>query len=114
MNTLRSRAEAMTARAVSAEGLLEESRQTMMARADELRSFERRVVETMAAHDNAVDRIAMLQAVLAERDQRIAELEQSHDALREQVRIKAGREATPSAAIIADRTNTMSSSIDVS
>ena len=43
MNLQNSRFEALQARASLTESLLEESRQTLMARADEIRTFERRV-----------------------------------------------------------------------
>lgn len=76
-----SRFEALQARATLTERLLEEARHTLMARADEIRAFERRVVEHSTAHDNAAEKLAQLQAALAERDARISELEQSHGAL---------------------------------
>ena len=81
VNAHSSRFEAVQARANMTESLLQEARQTLMARADEIRSHERRVAETATAHDNAGEKLARLTAALAERDARIAELEQSHDAL---------------------------------
>jgi chromosome segregation ATPase len=81
MNMQNSRFQALKARATLTEGLLEEARQTLMARADEIRSFERRVIETSTAHDNAGERLAQMMAALADRDARIAELEQSQAAL---------------------------------
>jgi chemotaxis protein MotB len=81
VNAHSSRFEAVQARANMTESLLQEARQTLMARADEIRSHERRVAETATAHDNAGEKLARLTAALAERDAHIAELEQSHDAL---------------------------------
>ena len=57
MNVQNSRFEALQARASLTENLLEEARQTLMARADEIRTFERRVVETSTAHDNAGEKL---------------------------------------------------------
>ena len=54
-----------------------------MARADEIRSFERRVIESATAHDNNGERLAQLTAALAEREAQIRDLEQSHAALHE-------------------------------
>ena len=83
MNMQNSRFEALQARANLTENLLEEARQTLTARADEIRSFERRVIETTTAHDNSDERIAQLKAALAERENQIREFEQSHAALHE-------------------------------
>ena len=76
-----SRFEALQARANLTERLLEDARHTLMARADEIRTFERRVTEHSTTNDNSAEKIAQLQAMLAERDARITDLEQSHGAL---------------------------------
>ncbi len=55
----------------------------MTARADEIRSFERRVIEASTAHDNSGEKLAQLTATLAEREDQIREFEQSHAALRD-------------------------------
>jgi len=83
MNMQNSRFQALQARANLTESLLEEARQALTARADEIRSFERRVIETSAAHDNSGERVAQLTATLAEREAQIREFEQSHAALHE-------------------------------
>jgi len=83
MNMQNSRFQAVQARANLTESLLEEARQALTARADEIRSFERRVIETSAAHDNSGERVAQLTATLAEREAQIREFEQSHAALHE-------------------------------
>jgi chromosome segregation ATPase len=81
MNMQTSRFEALQARAGLTERLLEEARETLLARADEIRTFERRVIEASTAHDNAGERLARMAEALAEREARIAELEQSQAAL---------------------------------
>ena len=83
MNMQNSRFEALQARASLTESLLEEARQALTARADEIRSFERRVIESATAHDNSGERFAQLTAALAEREDQIREFEQSHSALHE-------------------------------
>lgn len=83
MNMQNSRFQAVQARANLTESLLEEARQALTARADEIRSFERRVIETSTAHDNSGEKLAQLTATLAEREDQIREFEQSHAALHE-------------------------------
>jgi chromosome segregation ATPase len=83
MNMQNSRFEALQARANLTDNLLEEARQALTARADEIRSFERRVMESTTAHDNSGEKIARLTATLAEREDQIREFEQSHAALHE-------------------------------
>ena len=83
MNMQNSRFEALQARSNLTENLLEEARQSLTARADEIRSFERRVIESATAHNNIDEKVAQLQAVLAEREDQIREFEQSHSALHE-------------------------------
>jgi chromosome segregation ATPase len=84
INTQNARLEALQARAQLTESLLEEARQTLMARADEIRSFERRIIEAGTAHDSTNERVAQMTTALAERDGQIRELEQAYDALSEQ------------------------------
>ena len=89
VNRHNSRFEALQARANLTENLLEEARQTLMARADEIRTFERRVDETSTAHGNAGEKLEQFAAELAERDLRIGDLEQAQAALAEQNRMLA-------------------------
>ncbi len=65
MNVQTSRFEALQARYSLTESLLEESRQTLMARADEIRTFERRVDETSTAHGNTDEKLDQVRAALA-------------------------------------------------
>lgn len=81
MNTQTARFEALQARAGLTEQLLAEARQTLMARADEIRTFERRVIDAATVHDNTGEQLARMTEALDEREARIAELEQSHMAL---------------------------------
>jgi chromosome segregation ATPase len=70
--------EALQARATMTEKLLEEARTALIARADEIRTFERRVHDTASAHSNADERVAELTATLAEREAQIRDLEHAH------------------------------------
>jgi crescentin len=78
-----SRFETLQARAASTETILDEARQNLMARAEEIRAFERRIIENTTAHDTSGERIAQLTATLAERDAQIRELEQAYDSIYE-------------------------------
>jgi crescentin len=83
LNTQNSRFEALQARAASTENILEEARQNLMTRAEEIRAFERRIIESSTAHDTSGERIAQLTATLAERDTQIRELETAYDSIYE-------------------------------
>ena len=85
MNLLNSRFEAVQARAIVTENVLEEARQALMARADEIHAFERRVIETSTAHDVMAEKLSRAEAVLAERELQIKDLEQARMVLTEQV-----------------------------
>jgi chromosome segregation ATPase len=89
MNVQNSRFDALQARSSLTENLLEEARQTLMARADEIRTFERRVDESSTAHGNTGDKLDQVAAALAERELQIRNLEQAHAALSEQNRMLA-------------------------
>jgi len=102
MNTQNSRFEALHARANLTENLLEEARQALTARADEIRSFERQVLESASAHDGSAEKIAQLRVALEEREDQIREFERSHSALYEHNQMLrhavAARESTQDAA----------------
>jgi chromosome segregation ATPase len=102
VNMQNSRFESLQARANLTENLLEEARQALTARADEIRSFERRVVESTTAHSSSDERIAQLKVALEEREDQIREFEQSHSTLHEHNQMLrhavAAREATQDAA----------------
>ena len=98
MSLQNSRFDALKARASMTEGLLEEARQTLMARADEIRTFERRVIETSTAHTNVDEKLSQALAALAERDLQIKDFELSHGALTEQSQMLSRAVATREAA----------------
>ncbi len=85
MNSLDSRFEAVQARSSLTENLLNEARQALIARADEIRTFERRVIEASTAHGVVAEKLSCVEAVLAERELQINDLEQARMALTEQV-----------------------------
>ena len=93
-NQQNSRFEALQARSRLNEGLLEEARQTLMARSDEIRTYERRVAETSTAHDNVADKHNGVLSMLAERDMQIKDFEMTHAALNEQTRMLTHAVAT--------------------
>jgi chromosome segregation ATPase len=101
-NLQNSRFDALQARAKLTENLLEEARQTLLARADEIRTFERRVTESATVQDGADEKLRRLEAALAERDSQIKKLEDSRAALTEQAqalgRAVTAREAAYNAA----------------
>jgi len=84
MNLLSSRFEATHARLNLTESLLEDSRQALMARADEIRAFERRVIEGSTANDVLAEKLSSVEALLADRELQIKDLELAHAALTEQ------------------------------
>ena len=93
-NQQNSRFEALQARSRLTDGLLEEARQTLMARADEIRTYERRVAETSTAHDNVAEKHNDVLSMLAERDMQIKDFEMTHAALNEQTRMLTHAVAT--------------------
>ena len=77
------RFESLQARAALTERLLEESRETLLARADEIRSFERQALEASTTQGDNSERLAQLDAALTERDLHVRDLEEAHAALSE-------------------------------
>jgi chromosome segregation ATPase len=84
MNQQRSRFEALQARSSLTERMLDEARQTLMARAEEIRTFERRVLDSATGQDAAGEKLSRLEAALAERELQVRTLEESRAALTEQ------------------------------
>lgn len=84
-----SRSEALQARVNITETLLEETRRTLLARAEEIRSFERRVSEFAVNYENTSDRLEQATAALAERDARIQDLEAANAALQKHNQVMA-------------------------
>jgi len=81
INTLRMRFEALNARSATTEKLLEEARQTLTARADEIRSYERRMSEATLIRNMVEGKLGQIESGLAERDARIHDLEQDRNML---------------------------------
>jgi crescentin len=86
INQQNSRFEALKARAALTENLLDEARQTMMARADEIRTFERRVVESATVREVMNEKIGRLEAALVSSELQVKDLEQSRTSLTEQAK----------------------------
>ena len=84
MHLQTSRFEALAARSSMTENLLEEARQTLLARADEIRTFERRVIESSTLHNNAGEKVDQLTTALAARETEISDFELAQAALTEQ------------------------------
>jgi chromosome segregation ATPase len=89
MNVQNSRFEALQARSNLTENLLEESRQTLMARADEIRTFERRVMDASTVRDVAGEKFSLVEAALAEHEFKVKDLEAARTTLTEQNRMLA-------------------------
>jgi chromosome segregation ATPase len=79
----RARYEALQARADLSDKLLDEARQTLASRADEVSAFDRRVAEAVLNRSSVESKLAQIEAALADRDARIKELELSHAAIAE-------------------------------
>jgi len=84
MNLLTSRYEAARTRSTLTENLLKEARQALLSRADEVRSFERHVVEAAATNDALAEKLSTAEAALAEREQELRDIEQARALLSEQ------------------------------
>lgn len=84
VNLLNSRLEAVQARGTLTENLLEEARQALVARAEEMRTFDRRVVDAGTTNDTLAERLSSVEALLAERELQIRDLEQTRTLLAEE------------------------------
>jgi crescentin len=77
------RYEALQARAQLSDKLLEESRQALTARADEIGAFDRRLSEATMSRGAIETRFAQVETALIERDAQLKELEEANAALTE-------------------------------
>lgn len=84
-NTLTMRLDALQSRATTAEKLLGETRQNLIARTEEVRAFDRKATEATIARNNAEKRIAQVEAAHDARERAIKDLEQSRATLVERV-----------------------------
>ncbi len=83
-NLLNSRLEAVQARWTLTENLLEEARRALVARAEEMRTFDRRVADAITTNDTLAERLSSAEALLAERELQIRDLEQARTLLAEE------------------------------
>jgi crescentin len=83
LNVLSSRLETIQARSSLTENLLNEARQALASRADEIRALERRLIEAATGHGALAERLGSAEAALAEREARIKDLEAERVALTE-------------------------------
>jgi chromosome segregation ATPase len=81
LNNQRARYEALQVRATTTERLLDEARQMMAARAEELRSLDRRFGEATNVRGAMEGKLGQVEAALAERETELKNLEQAHAAL---------------------------------
>ena len=79
------RFEALQARSQLSDKLLDDSRHTLAARADEIGAFERRLTETTLSRGAIETKFSQIESALAERDGQIAELEEARATLTERI-----------------------------
>jgi crescentin len=82
-NTLSTRLEAMTSRALTAEKLLAEVRQSLLTRSEENNSAERKVVEATLARNMTDKKLELVQNSLQAKDRQLNEVEQFRTKLAE-------------------------------
>ena len=82
-NSLNMRLDALTSRAATAERLLAEARQNLIARTEEVRAFDRKSVEATISRNNAEKRLSQIEASHEQRERQIKDLEQARVALTE-------------------------------
>jgi chromosome segregation ATPase len=75
------RFEALQARSQMSDKLLEEARQTLVARAEEINSHERRVADAALSRTSVESKLCQVELALDDRDARIKELEHKQAAL---------------------------------
>jgi crescentin len=77
------RLDALQARATSTENLLVEAREHLLARAEDIRAYDRRVAELAMERDNLQSRVADLEADRINRESQLNEIDQAHTGLME-------------------------------
>lgn len=82
-NSLNMRLDALQSRAATAERLLAEARQNLIARTEEVRAFDRKSVEATNARNNSEKRLAQIEASHEARERQIKDLENARAALSE-------------------------------
>lgn len=81
LTTHQARYETLRIRASATEKLLDEARQSMTERADEIRAFDRRFVEASIVRNTLESKLGEIERANAERDAQLQELEQVRNAL---------------------------------
>jgi chromosome segregation ATPase len=76
--------ETLQARCTLTEKLLDEARQCLMERAEEVRTFDRRLGDSTRMHSVIGEKLGLIEEALAERNARIKELDQARAGLAEQ------------------------------
>ena len=82
-NNLNMRLDALQSRAATAERLLAETRQNLIARTEEVRAFDRKAVDATIGRNNAEKRLAQIESSHETRDRQVKDLEQQRAALSE-------------------------------
>ena len=80
-NSLNMRLDGLQSRAATAERLLAETRQNLVTRTEEVRTFDRKAVEATIAKNNSEKRLAQIEATHETRERQIKDLEQSRATL---------------------------------
>jgi crescentin len=82
-SNLNMRLDALQSRAATAERLLSEARQNLIARTEEVRAFDRKSVEATISRNNSEKRLAQIEAAHEARERQIKDHEQARTALTE-------------------------------
>ena len=82
-NSQRIRLDALQARVTATERLLGEAREHLLAKADEIRDYDRRIGEIGLSRDTVQTRVAGLEAEKLKRESEYEELRQAHSTLKE-------------------------------
>jgi chromosome segregation ATPase len=82
-SSLNMRLDALQSRAATAERLLSEARQNLIARTEEVRAFDRKSVEATISRNNSEKRLAQIEAQHEARERQIKDHEQARTALTE-------------------------------
>lgn len=80
---LQARTEALQTRAITTEKLLDEARAGLLARAEDIRTFERRAIEANLTRNALESRLSEMQTAEAQRNAEMNDVEQSRTALTE-------------------------------
>ena len=82
-SALRTNFETLQARATMTEKLLDDARQSLVERAEEIRTFDRRLADSSRMHSTIGEKLGLIEEALAERNAKIKELDQARATLAE-------------------------------